>query len=100
MEYGICNCGAVTVYVDGEDYSMPKEKFDELFGGEDADGMECIAENWCNCNYCVNHWGIDLCGCGSGEKVGECEEGFDECKSNTPMQSMELGYNHVSGGWL
>lgn len=30
--------------------------------------------------------GIDLCGCGSGEKVGECEESFDECKNNIASQ--------------
>jgi hypothetical protein len=29
---------------------------------------------YANCNYCVNHWGIDLCACGSGEHYTKCNE--------------------------
>ena len=106
MEYGVCSCGAVTVYIEGENFSMPMDKFRELFDfNEEArakyDPPELINETpWDNCNYCVNHWGIDLCGCGSGEKVGKCNEGFEQCKNSIPMQSIELGYTHVAGGWI
>ena len=30
-------------------------------------------------NHCVNHYGLDLCACGSGESPEECTAGFDEC---------------------
>jgi len=43
---------------------------------------------WCNCNHCVNNYGIDLCGCGSGEPVGECDGDFEACKSGSPSQSL------------
>ena len=33
------------------------------------------------CDHCVNHWGLDLCQCGSGEPVGQCE-----CECNEPSQ--------------
>lgn len=33
-----------------------------------------LHQSYC-CDHCVNHWGIDLCGCGSGQKVGKCECG-------------------------
>jgi len=80
---------------------MPEEKFDELFGGADNPQNERVnADDWGNCNYCVNHWGIDLCGCGSGEKVGECDNDFQECLNNIPMQSLEENYSSIAGGWL
>lgn len=34
----------------------------------------CNHQSYC-CDHCVNHWGIGLCGCGSGQKVGKCECG-------------------------
>jgi hypothetical protein len=33
-----------------------------------------LHQSYC-CDHCVNHWGIGLCGCGSGQKVGKCECG-------------------------
>lgn len=41
-----------------------------------------------SCNYCVNHWGVDLCACGSGKKVNKCKEGLREC--GTPMQDINV----------
>ena len=40
------------------------------------------AETCYMCDYCVNHWGMDLCKCGSGKKIHECE-----CKCNLPAQT-------------
>ena len=34
------------------------------------------------CDYCINHWGMDLCQCGSGEKVNECA-----CGCGLPSQT-------------
>jgi len=98
MEYGVCECGAVTVYIDGENYSMPKEKFEELFASEPTERIN--GADWYSCNYCVNKWGIDLCGCGSGEKVGECDGDFTECRNKIPMQSIELAKTKPTGGWI
>ena len=87
IEATACQCGAITVTMPtGDCYSMNKEDFDkyvpEAFSGD-------VEQDFCNCNYCVNHWGLDLCGCGSGEKFGECQEKYPECKS--PAQSIENG---------
>lgn len=43
-------------------------------------------EESCHCDHCINGWGIDLCGCGSGEKIGKCHNKFFECKNNLPAQ--------------
>ena len=76
-----CCCGAITVQ--GEDFSnsMCKETFEQEFSDVP------LSDNvYCHCDHCVNHWGIDLCGCGSGEPVGECDNGFDECRNNIAAQ--------------
>ena len=36
--------------------------------------VEKATQTWM-CDHCVNRWGLDLCSCGSGELVGECECG-------------------------
>ena len=40
------------------------------------------------CNHCVNHWGIDLCECGSGARVGECE-----CGSQKAHDTLGIKYD-------
>ena len=76
-----CSCGAITVSFDNNQWSMPENIFNKLFPDIpiEPDEFGC-------CDYCVNHWGLDLCGCGSGEKVGECENNFYECKNKIPSQ--------------
>jgi hypothetical protein len=89
-----CQCGAVTVEIDGASYSMPVAKFRRLFPGQRA------KRGYSTCNYCVNNWGIDLCGCGSGEKFGKCDFELPECKR--PAQSIEdcvTGCTTDGGGW-
>lgn len=78
-----CDCGAVTVSCDEPRFSnsMTMDTFLKEFPN-----IPLEDEMFCNCNHCVNHWGLDLCGCGSGEPVGECGEGYDECKNNIPSQ--------------
>ena len=89
-----CQCGAVTVDMQTaegkQSYSMAEALFTEHFPDAKLSDLE-----YCNCNHCVNHWGIDLCACGSGEHPSECENGFDEC--GTPMQ--ELGKVQVTSMW-
>lgn len=78
-----CSCGAITVHADKENWSMTIEDFIIKFPD-----LKLEKEEYGNCNYCVNHWGIDLCGCGSGEKVGECEGEFNECINHIPAQTL------------
>lgn len=71
-----CKCGAVTIRFDnGASNSMFWETFEKL----DLDtGDATWLHQSCCCDHCVNHWGIDLCECGSGARVGECECGLTE----------------------
>lgn len=84
-----CRCGAMTVsFENGATNSMSREVFDRIgFEGER------LPQIFYHCNHCVNHWGIDLCKCGSGLPVGECECGSDEA-------SEELGVKRPFVGWV
>jgi hypothetical protein len=82
------NCGAVTVEIKGISYSMPRSEFKTRFPGERCRG------HYVNCNYCVNHWGIDLCGCESGEKFGKCKKNLPQCIR--PTQSIEEEFARCS----
>ena len=71
--YSICSCGAVTIYFeDGASNSMYKSTKKKL--GIDLRKYKKLTNTYC-CDHCVNHWGIDLCECGSGERVGKCSCG-------------------------
>lgn len=35
--------------------------------------------DWSQCDACVNGYGFDMCGCGSGEKFDKCDGGTDHC---------------------
>lgn len=87
------NCGAVTVTINGNNYSMPRAEFRKRFPGERCEG------HYFNCNYCINHWGTDLCGCGSGKKFGKCDNHLPECEF--PAQSIEEAVAGCScpSGW-
>lgn len=89
-----CSCGAIHIWINDVMYSMSHDTFIEKYGqGHD------IERKFGNCNHCVNHWGIDLCACGSGEPVAECDGGCDVC--GQPSQIIEEGQTHVcaKGGW-
>lgn len=84
-----CNCEAITVSEDvGAEHkfsnSMTQETFDELFAGKFE--FEWMNETYC-CNHCVNKWGLDLCKCGSGDPVGECEWEDCEFKDGETMET-------------
>ena len=80
-----CCCGAITIEDKEGTFSnsMTKKTFEKEFNDTEIEFEE---GEYSNCNHCVNHWGIDICGCGSGEKVGECKEGLYECKNNIASQ--------------
>ncbi len=81
-----CECGAITINNDEGDWSMTVETFEREF----PDLEQPTRPQYGNCNHCVNHWGIDLCGCGSGEPVGECDGDFDQCKTAEPFQTLDV----------
>ena len=84
-----CSCGAITLTFDNDvDSSMYQETFDKL--NVDVSNAERLPDMCC-CNHCVNHWGIDLCECGSGERVGECS-----CGSNEPVQKYGVKFDSFS----
>ncbi len=77
-----CDCGAVTVVISSQSYSMTRKYFNKLFG------RHRIRDRVGSCDYCVNHWGLDLCHCGSGKKVYSCKE-LGNC--GRPMQVLTFG---------
>ena len=91
-----CNCGAITVYFDnGSSCSMTEETaLKKLNVSEVKTTLNPVY----SCNHCVNRWGVDLCGCGSGEPVGECDGGFHECKNNQPSQEWAVEKPFL--GWV
>ena len=96
--YSRCACGAITVTVDGQDYSCLSSQRKKFFPGLDLRKIPRLGIT-CSCNHCVNHYGLGLCGCGSGNQFGHCDGGFDACK--VPMQ--KLGeYTSVTDGdsWI
>jgi hypothetical protein len=76
-----CQCGAVSV--EGPDFenSMTFETFLREFPN-----VVLTTHIYSSCNHCVNHWGIDLCGCGSEQPVGECDGEYDACRNKTAYQ--------------
>lgn len=90
--YVRCECGAITVYAGKKSYSCKAENLRRFF--PDLDLSVINEDNKVKkCNHCVNHYGLDLCACGSGEPYETCASGFDIC--GKPMQSLERGYNRV-----
>ena len=80
-----CSCGAIYIYIDNvrESFSMCEDTFIRCFS-EFAVNIQ--DDKFLHCDHCVNHWGVDLCACGSGELVGECQEGLSMC--NKPHQNI------------
>lgn len=87
-----CNCGAVTLYfTNGHNNSVLKSNL-EKFGIVIPQSCEKLHDTYC-CNHCVNHYGIDLCACGSGESPEECKAGFDECGNSYETLGQSVGFN-------
>lgn len=95
--YSRCSCGAITITTEYGEYSCEYKDFHKYFPNVDLRMCKKVRlQESYSCNYCVNHYGIDLCSCGSGEKVGHCD-----CGSTKSMQ--EYGqYDKVidSNSWL
>ena len=76
---------------------MQTKKSQKIFPNVDLRKIVRYETSFC-CNHCVNHYGLDLCGCGSGEEFGKSNNGFDECK--VPMQKIgEYACIKAGDGW-
>lgn len=86
--YTKCQCGALAITTErGEEYLVAEENRKTFFPGLDLRRLKRYETTYC-CDHCVNHYGVDLCGCGSGEEFGKCTNGLPECEK--PMQ--EIGF--------
>ena len=78
-----CSCGAITIHFEnGASNSMFASTFKKIKKDLDLSQAEKLQDSWC-CDHCVNHYGIDICECGSGEKVGKCS-----CGSHNAYQTL------------
>ena len=86
-----CYCGAITFdFYNGNVSVMPENagKFFPQISQEHFDELaDTLVPEYYNCNHCVNHWGLDLCKCGSGDSVEECSHNSAYC--GTPAQTLE-----------
>ena len=84
--YVRCNCGAIGLNIAGQTYYVAKQNLKKFFPMVDLRGCVRVGKtNYC-CDYCVNHYGVDLCACGSGEHYNHCKNGFSVC--GKPMQKV------------
>jgi len=94
----LCTCGALTIELLDENmnsvtvnYNGSIREFIEEYRYYVSSCYEWSYYDFYNnkyikCNYCGNKQGLDLCSCGSGERVDECKRGYDCC--NIPSQSL------------
>jgi len=81
--YSKCKCGAITFYADNrsEAYSVFLKNRKKFFPDADLRTLKRLPESFC-CDHCVNHYGVDLCDCGSGlesiAKSGQMMPGTSE----------------------
>lgn len=85
IAYAKCTCGAITIFTDIGDYSCQQKNLKKFFPDIDLRKLARYEEFY-SCNHCVNHYGLDLCGCGSGEEFGKCKNDLEECSK--PMQKL------------
>ena len=86
--YFRCNgCGALTVICDnGGEYSVSNKNRRKYLPGLDLRTITRYNPVVC-CNHCVNHFGMDLCACGSGMAPDKCDNHLDCC--GKPSQVLE-----------
>jgi len=98
VSYSVCSCGAITLYTaDGETYCCKRRNL-RRFVDIDLRKVERLHSTVC-CDHCANHYGLDLCACGSGEHYRKCKNGYAEC--GKPMQVLGEYYRVIANGsWL
>ena len=88
--YQKCQCGAIALtFANGATNHMKMSTYRKLKARYTWDLRKAkrYPTTYC-CDHCVNHYGIDLCECGSGETVGKCD-----CGSDNPMETLGEQYD-------
>jgi len=87
-EYTECECGAITLFgKDGLTYSCARKNLKRFLPDIDLRKIKrAYKQKTYACDHCVNHYGLDLCACGSGEPYEECDAGLEVC--GHPMQKL------------
>lgn len=86
-EYSRCACGAITVISDtGEQYAVASHLRRKFLPDIDLRKLRRHPVVTSCCDHCVNHYGLELCGCGSGYLFGKCPNDLPECAK--PMQKL------------
>ena len=72
VNYNKCQCGAIElIFEDGSTSNILKKNLKKF--GISLKGVKRLTPtDYVHCNHCINHWGIDLCSCGSGLEPDEC----------------------------
>ena len=79
-DYQKCQCGAVTLFFEeGGSNSVRLENLEKITGISPED-LEVrfvkLPQSYC-CNHCINHYGLDICACGSGQDPKQCDSGIE-----------------------
>jgi len=72
VNYNKCQCGAIElIFEDGTINHILKKNL-KKFGISLKGVKRLIPTDYVHCDHCVNHYGIDLCSCGSGLTPDKC----------------------------
>lgn len=92
--YDKCQCGAITLYFADGTINSIKQKNLKKFGIDLRKIKRINKQEMYACDHCINHYGLDICSCGSGKEVGKCK-----CGSTEPFQTFGKSCYDV-GGWF
>ena len=92
VDYSKCHCGAVTLYFDNNQNNSIAEENLKKYGIKIPKDAFRLNDTY-SCNHCVNHYGLDLCACGSGESPEECKAGFQECGNSYETLGESVKFN-------
>ena len=86
--YTKCVCSAITITTDtNTTYSSRRIK--KFLPNLDLRKIKRYA-NTVACNYCANKYGLELCGCGSGELFGKCDNNMKEGNNHAIHQLLQI----------
>ena len=92
--YDKCDCGAITLYFADDTVNSVKQRNLKKFGIDLRKIKRINKANMFACDHCINHFGLDVCSCGSGKAVGKCS-----CGSTKSYQTFGNSCYGV-GGWF